>query len=233
MANGSDIVNEIKTILVVGLGRFGLSVCERLVELKQRVVAVDMDREAVEAVADMVELAAQLDVTDEDALEKTGAREVDAAVVAIGGNTEAAIMVTAILKGFNIPRIVARADSNLTAKILARLGADRVIFPSKEMGEMVAEKVVHPNLFRFSRLPGENFFIGEISPHPEMVGKSLHQLDFRKTYNATVMLTERNGHWTIPRPDIPIEADDRFVISGYASDIENLISHIERGKNGE
>ena len=142
-------------------------------------------------------------------------------------------MVTAILKGFGIPRIIARADSTLVAKILGRLGANRVIFLAKEMGEMVAEKVVYPHLFRFSRLPGDNFFVGEISPHPEMVGKTLHQLDFRKTYNATVMLLEHKGHWMLPRPDMPIEADDRFMISGHANEIEDLISHIERGKKGE
>lgn len=226
-------MNEVKTILVVGLGRFGLSLCERLVELEQRVVAVDMDKDAIETIADKVELAAQLDVTDEDALRKIGAHEVDVAVVAIGGNTEAAIMATAILKGFEIPRIIARADSTLMAKILGRLGANRVIFLAKEMGEMVAEKVVYPHLFRFSRLPGENFFVGEISPHPEMVGKTLHQLDFRKTYNATVMLIEHKGHWMLPRPDMPIAEDDRFMISGHANEIEDLISHIERGKKGE
>ena len=76
-------MEDIKTILVAGLGRFGLSLCERLVELEQRVVAIDMDKDAVEAIADKVELAAQLDVTDEDALRKIGAHEVDVAVVAI------------------------------------------------------------------------------------------------------------------------------------------------------
>lgn len=227
-------MNKVNTILIVGLGRFGLSLCERLVELGQRVVAVDVDKDAVEEIADKVELAAVLDVTDEAALEKVGAREVDTAVVAIGGNTEAAIMATAILKSFAIPKILARADSKLMAKILARLGANKVIFLAKEMGEMVAEKVVHPSLFHFSRLPGENFFVGEIAPHPEMVGKSLQQLDFRKTYNATVMLVERDGRWTIPRPEEPIEAGDRFMISGKADEIENLIAHIEggNGNNG-
>ena len=226
-------MSEIKTILVVGLGRFGLSLCERLVELEQRVVAVDIKMEAVEDIADKVELAAQLDVTDEAALEKIGAHEVDVAVVAVGGNNEAAIMATAILKGFKIPHIVARADSMLMAKILARLGANKVVFPAKEMGEMIAEKIVHPSLSRFSRLAGEQLFVGEITPHAEMVGKSLHQLDFRKTYNATVMLVEHKGHWTIPRPDVAIEADDRFMISGKADEIESLIAYIEGGNTSE
>lgn len=226
-------MNRIKTVLVVGLGRFGASLCDRLVELGQRVVAADRDKDAVAAVSDRVELAAQLDVTDEDALLKIGANEVDAAIIAIGGNTEAAIMATAILKDFKIPHIVARADSTLMAKMLARLGADEVVFPAKEMGELVADKVVHPGLFHFSRVPGEPFFVGEISPHPEMVGKSLHELEFRKTYNATVLLLQRRGHWTIPRVDMPIEADDRFMVSGSADEIQHLTDYIEGGRRSE
>lgn len=222
-----------KTILVVGLGRFGLSLCERLVELGQRVVAADIDKVAVESVADKVELAAMIDVTDEDALEKIGAREVDTAVIAIGGNVEASVMAVAILKGFGIPHIVARADSHMTAKILARLGANKVVFPSKEMGEMVAEKVVHPSLFRFSRLHGEQFFVGEIHPHPEMLGKSLHQMDFRKQYQVTVLLIEREGHWRLPRPEELIQTGDRFMVCGSADQIESLITHIERGKESD
>ena len=220
-----------KTVLVLGLGRFGQSLCERLLELGQRVVAVDMNKDVVEAIADRVELAAQLDVTDESALEKIGAREVDIAIVAIGGTSEASIMATALLHGFKIPTIVARADSVLMAKILAQLGANRVVFPAKEMGQIIADKVVHPSLFRFSRLPGEDMFVGEVEIHPDMAGRTLHQMEFRKTYNATVLMVERGGRWIIPRPDDPIQPQDRFMISGTAEDIEKLMETIKQGRN--
>ncbi len=220
-----------KTVLVLGLGRFGLSLCEKLMELNQRVIAADINKDAVESIANGVELAAQLDVTDEKALEKIGAREVDAAVVAIGSNSEASIMATALLKGFRIPTIVARADSPLMAKILAQLGANRVVFPSVEMGRIIAERVIYPSLFQFSKLHGEDMFVGEIDIHPDMVGKSLQEMDFRKTYNATVLMIERNNRWIIPRPDDALEFDDRFMISGKAADIEKLMAYIKEGRS--
>ncbi|MDO4785492.1 MAG: TrkA family potassium uptake protein [Fretibacterium sp.] len=219
-----------KTVLVLGLGRFGQSVCDRLTELGHHVVAVDMDREVVEAVSSRVELAAQLDVTDEDALEKIGAREADVAVVAIGGNSEASIMATALLNGFHIPQIVARADSPLMAKILARVGANRVVFPAREMGQIVAEQAVHPNLYRFTRLQGENLYVGDIGLHPEMVGRTLNGMKFEKAHNASVLMVEHRGAWALPDPNEPLAAEDRLMIAGAAEEVDRLIVHVREGQ---
>lgn len=219
-----------KTIMVLGLGRFGQSVCERLVELGQHVIAVDIDKKALESVVSKVDLAAQLDVTDEDALDKIGAREVDIAVVAIGNNSEASIMVTALLHGFQVPYIVARADSVLMAKILAQVGARRVVFPAREMGQIVADRVVYANLHRFSHLQGEDLFVGEIGVSPEMVGKTLHEMDFRKTYHASVLMVEQKGRWILPRPNEPLEENSRLMIVGSPDDVDKLLDHVKEGQ---
>ena len=122
-------MNSKQTILVAGLGRFGISVCEKLAELGQHVIAVDIDKDCVEEVADIVEYCAQLDATEEDLLLKVGAKEADVAIVAIGNNIEASILATAILKGLNIPRVIARAQTAIHARVLSRVGAHKVIFP--------------------------------------------------------------------------------------------------------
>ncbi len=81
--------------------------------------------------------------------------------------------------------------------------------------------------------PGEEMFVGELDLHPDMVGKTLHQMEFRKTHNATVLMIERKGRWVIPRPDDALEHDDRFLIMGQAEDIEKLISYVKQGRNSD
>jgi Trk K+ transport system NAD-binding subunit len=167
-----------KMVLVVGLGRFGLSLCEKLAAMGQYVVGVDADPAKVEAVADIIALAAQLDATDEDALIKVGAKEADIAVVTIGENIEASILATTIIKGFNIPLVVARAQTALHARVLSRVGAHRVIFPERDMGQKVAEQFVHPWLSSFSQLPGVDISLRLFrQEHPKVGVKcQIHQL---------------------------------------------------------
>ena len=162
-----------QTILVVGLGRFGVSVCEKLAELGQHVIAVDIDKQRVEEVADVVEYCAQLDATDEDLLVKVGAREADIAVVAIGNNIEASILASAILKGLNIPKVIARAQTSIHGRVLSRVGAHKVVFPERDAGKNIAETLVNPWLSAFSAVPGGGVLVGEIEASAGMVGKSL------------------------------------------------------------
>lgn len=222
-----------KMVLVVGLGRFGLSLCEKLAAMGQYVVGVDADPAKVEAVADIIALAAQLDATDEDALIKVGAKEADIAVVTIGENIEASILATTIIKGFNIPLVVARAQTALHARVLSRVGAHRVIFPERDMGQKVAEQFVHPWLSSFSQLPGGDYLVGEVTPLHEMLGKSLAVLDFRKKYNAMVLLFDRKGSRFLPSADTVINKDDLLLIAGKKNDLDKLLLAIEEERERE
>lgn len=133
-----------KTILVVGLGKFGHAACKRLTELGQHVMAVDMDKDLVEEVASEVEFAAQLDATDMDALEKIGARAADVAIVAIGGSFGSEVLIVVMLKMLKVPHIVARAENPLHARVLKQVGADYIVLPEREIGIQIAERIVHP-----------------------------------------------------------------------------------------
>jgi len=216
-----------KMVFVVGLGRLGVSLCEQLVSMGQYVVAVDRNPLRVEEMADSVDLCAQVDATDEDALVKAGAKEADIAVVTIGQNIEASILATTILKGLEIPYLVSRAQSSLHARVLARVGANKVIFPERDMGQKVAEQFIHPWLSRFSRLPGADFLIGEIAPSSEMIGKTLSELRFRSKYDAMVLLFKRDGAYFLPGADSIIKEEDRLLIAGQKDSLSTWVTELE------
>lgn len=223
-------MNGVKSVIVIGLGRFGSALCERLKAHKMTVVAVDRDKEKVEAMADVTDLAAQLDSTDKEALTKIGAKEMDVAVVAIGEDVESSILTTAILKEFDIPQIISRAQNPLHARILARVGAHKVIFPERDMGWHVADLVVNPWLQGFSQLPRSDILIGEIKPTEEMIGKSLADLQFSDRYGAVVVLTERGGERFLPKANYIVEREDRLTIAGSRDDIKKLMERYEKKK---
>lgn len=212
-----------KVILVVGLGRFGQALCRALVEQDNQVVGVDRARQPVEEMAEVVDLAVQADATDMDALAKVGAKEADIAVVAIGGNIEASILATTILRDLGVLHVIARAENAVHARVLARVGANRVVFPEKDMGERLALLLVHPWMSHFAQLPGSLVHVGEIRPLPEMEGKTLAELDFRTRYNAVVLNVNREGQRFIPRADTVIEQGDRILVAGLREDLEKWV----------
>lgn len=212
-----------KVILVVGLGRFGQALCRALVEQDNQVVGVDRARQPVEEMAEVVDLAVQADATDMDALAKVGAKEADIAVVAIGGNIEASILATTILRDLGVLHVIARAENAVHARVLARVGANRVVFPEKDMGERLALLLVHPWMSHFAQLPGSLVHVGEIRPLPEMEGKTLAELDFRTRYNAVVLNVNRDGQRFIPRADTLIEQGDRILVAGLREDLEKWV----------
>jgi trk system potassium uptake protein TrkA len=223
-------LNGVKSIIVIGLGRFGSALCERLKAHKMTVIVVDRDKEKVEAMADVADLAAQLDSTDKEALTKIGTKEMDVAVVAIGEDVESSILTTAILKEFDIPQIISRAQNPLHARILARVGAHKVIFPERDMGWHVADLIANPWLQGFSQLPRSDILIGEIKPTEEMIGKSLAGLQFSDRYGAVVVLAERGGEKFLPKANYTIEREDRLTIAGSRDDIKKLMERYEKEK---
>lgn len=211
---------EKKVILVVGLGRFGKALCKTLAEHQDQVIGVDHLRQPVEEMADVIDLSAQADATDVEALSKIGAKEADVAVVSIGGNVEASILATTILKDLGVPHVISRAQNAIHARVLARVGANRVVFPEKDMGERLGLLLVHPWMSQFVQLPGSRFYVGEIHPLPEMEGKSLAELEFRTRYNAFVLNVSRAKERFIPCADTKIEKDDMLLVAGHREDLE-------------
>ena len=145
-----------QSFVVLGLGRFGSSVARSLCELGHEVLAVDRDEKLVENIAPDVTQAVQANAVDEDALAELGVQNFDAAIVAIGTDIRASILATVLLKEAGVPKVLAKAVDDLHARVLYKVGADRVIFPERDMGQRVARSLVAPNILDLMALSDDD-----------------------------------------------------------------------------
>jgi trk system potassium uptake protein TrkA len=179
-----------------------------------------MDR--VEAVKDQVARAARADCTSEAAMRAIGADEAESAVVALGEQDfEAAVLGTAVLKALGIETIVARASGAPRGKILMLAGASRVVCPEAEMGEQVADLLLHPSLTSAARLPS-GFGLAELRASGAIAGKSLADLQLRKSNRLTVVAVVRAGEALEPTPELVFRDGDHVLVAGRTERLEAL-----------
>lgn len=203
-----------KQFAVIGMGRFGSSVAEYLARLGYEVLAVDQNEARIQEISDRVTHAVQADSTDEDSLRSLGIRNFDVVVVAIGQDVQASIMTTLILKEMNVPTIIVKATSELQGKVLAKIGADKVIFPERDMGRRVAHHLISPHILDYIELSEEHSIV-EVRAGPGLAGKSLRELDIRARYSCNVMGIRRGEKLNIaPDADEKLQERDILVIIG-------------------
>lgn len=213
---------EKKIFLIVGLGRFGTALAEKLSSLGQNVIGVDISADPVGAISDKISVAAQLDASDESSLRKVGAVHADVAVVTIGKAVEHSILCTSLLVDMGIPLVVARAANSLHAKVLRRVGAHKVISPEWDTGYRMAEQLVYPWYSAFTRVEGSDLVLGKVRPLPEMTGRTLAELKFSQKYGVIVILMEYGGTQHTPLPSRPLCKDDSLWLLGHISDMDRL-----------
>ena len=171
---------------VIGAGRLGSSVSKTLSEQGCDVILVDMNAERVAEMDEIVSNAVQLDATDEKALKVAGLEEVDAAVVSVGKSMEASILITMHLKNLGVKWVVTKAINEDHGKILTRIGADRIVFPEREMGMKIANSLLHPSIFDYIEVaPGYN--IVEAKPPADIINKSLEEAKIRSKYGVDII----------------------------------------------
>lgn len=179
-----------KQFAVIGLGRFGSSVAKTLSEKGYEVLAIDSNEQEVQDISELVAHAVTIDATDEKALKAVGIEHVDCAIVGIGADIEASILVTVTLKEIGIKEIVARAMTEIHGKVLEKIGATKVIFAERDMGIRLANTLVSPEIIEHIDLSPE-YSIFELSPPKDFIGKSLKELDIRAKYNLNVIAMKR------------------------------------------
>lgn len=203
-----------KTYLIVGLGRFGSALCDRLLANGANVIAVDREMEKVEAFSDRVQYIACLDAANESALEKVGAKDADIAIVCLGRDKQATVMVSAILLDLELPRVIACASDALHARILSKIGVHHVISPQEAMGRRTADLLVTPWLNFFSEF-NDNIHMAGRFPAPEAVlGKPLRELDLQKRYGMTIIAVVRGGKCLLPSAELVMEEGDDMLVFG-------------------
>lgn len=210
--------------LVVGLGRLGIAMVNTLDSLGHEVLAVDTKEDLIQDLADdlpNVHLVAA-DATDEDVLRGLNVEHFDAAAVVIGENhVEAGILATANLKELGVPLIVARATTRLHAKVLERVGADRVIQPEREMGEQVARVLASPAVLDYVDL-GEDEALIEAHVPEQWAGKSLSELALSRNFGLTVVAHKpQGGAGTLPTGDTVLNEGDLIVVGGTKKTLDD------------
>ncbi|MBA1335789.1 MAG: KtrAB potassium uptake system, peripheral membrane component KtrA [Firmicutes bacterium] len=213
---------DLKQFVILGLGRFGSSLARTLYSLGHDVLAVDENEDIIQDISDSVTHAVQADATDENSLRALGLRNFDVAVVAIGSSIQASILVTLIVKELGVKYVVAKAQSELHAKVLYKIGADRVVFPERDMGVRLAHNLVSSNVLDFIEL-APDYSIVEIASLPEWEGKTLKELDMRVKYGINIMAIKRDEEINIsPRADEVIQDNDILVVIGSNEDLTRL-----------
>ncbi|MGI5102037.1 potassium channel family protein [Treponema vincentii] len=175
---------------VIGLGEFGIRICEMLAEGGGSVVAFDHDAQAVDRVKKIVPAAMVIDTTDENALRKAPLDDIDVAIVAIGDNKEASILTTTLLKEREIPYIVARAVSPLHAIVLKRVGANRVLKIEEESASRIASELINPEALNSLSIT-EGYVICEVKVPKFFIGKTLSQIALKEKFNLTLVTIVR------------------------------------------
>jgi trk system potassium uptake protein TrkA len=185
---------------VIGLGRFGRKLATLLAEAGAEVIAVDRQKESVDAIRDTVALAVALDSTDREALRVQGIHQVDVAVVGIGSNFEANLLTTTILKELGAPRVISRATTDRRARILSRIGADSVANPELESAERWRSRLLAPRIMERIELE-EGYSMTRLAAPESFFGKSLVELDVRRSFESpwppsTAPRTPARRAWT-------------------------------------
>lgn len=210
-----------KTVLLIGLGRFGRHIAIKLNELNHQVMAVDKDENKVNAVLPYVTNAQIGDSTSEEFLASIGVRNFDLCIVAIGDNFQSSLETASLLKELGAKKVIARAERDVQAKFLLRNGADDVVYPEKQMAVWTAIRYSSDHILDYIAL-GDDHAIFEIEVPRNWVGKTIGQLDVRKRYHVNIMAIKQQGKFsmTVITPDTALPADSSILILGTQRDIQ-------------
>lgn len=200
-----------KSILLIGLGRFGRHIAIKLDELNHQVMAVDNNESRVEAVLPYVRNAQIGDATNEDFIRSLGVHNFDVCIVAIGDNFQSSLETTSLLKELGAKMVVSRAARDVHAKFLLRNGADEVVYPEKQLASWTAIRYSADHIFDYVELDEEHG-IFEISIPDAWIGKTVGELDIRKKYNVNIMALRCNGVLDMNIASETLLGDDKTML---------------------
>ena len=211
-----------KQFVVLGLGCFGASVAVTLQQLGCDVVAVDQDMERIEDVADRVTYAMQADIGDPELFDVLGKESFDGIVIASSENLEGSIMATLAAKEAGIPYVLCKAHNKRYAEVLRKVGADAVVFPEKEMGKRIAKNLVSANLADWIAL-SPDYSVVEAAIPEKWIGRTLKELDVRKTYEVNVVGIKEGERVEItPDPDMPLKPKMILMLVGSNEALQRI-----------
>lgn len=211
-----------KQFAVIGLGRFGASLARTLAEAGHDVLGVDLQEERIRPLANVLTHVVQADATDEEVLRSLGIRNFDCCVVTLSSNLQSSVLVTLMVKELGVPLVVAKARDEQHGKVLQKIGADRIVYPERDMGFRLAHNLMAGNILDHIELSPDNS-IAEVAAGDRMVGRNLRQLDLRAKYGLNVLAIKHNNIISVtPRADDVIQEGDILIVIGPNEGIRRL-----------
>jgi len=213
-----------KRFAVIGTGSFGYHVAKALYENKNEVIAIDRNKDRVQAIEPFCTSAMVQDVTDMEGLKGLGLEEMDAVIVSTGANIKPSILICFHLSRLGIKRIIAKAEDDDHGEILMQLGATEIIRPGVDMAHRLAMRLTSPNIVEFLPL-GEDYNIAHVEPPPSFIGKSLKDLDLRKRYEVNIIAVKESDperFVIVPNADFTVEENDILIILGKETDLTKI-----------
>lgn len=207
-----------KQFVIIGIGRFGSSLARTLTNMGYDVLAIDSNLERVQNFTSEVTHVVEADATDPETLKALGIRNFDVAVVAIGDNIQASILVTVLLKDLGIKKVVTKAINDLHGRVLEKVGADKVVYPERDMGIRIAHQLISTNVLDQIELSSD-FSIQEVLAPSMAINKTLKDLDLRPRFGVSVMAIKRGGEILV-NPGAEDQVRERDVLVVLGSNVE-------------
>ncbi|MGN0641842.1 MAG: potassium channel family protein [Huintestinicola sp.] len=216
-----------RSVLIIGMGRFGKHLTSKFAELGADVMAVDNREENIREVMHCACNVKIADCTNEEALRSLGVGNFDICFVCIGSNFQASLEITSLLKEMGAKKVISKASTVIHAKFLARNGADEVVYPERDRAEKLAVQYSVSNIFDFIEL-SEDTGIYETPVIPSWTGHSIIELNIRSKYKLNILAIKKEDElFPLPAADYVFERDDHMVILGRQKDVEKLLKLIK------
>lgn len=211
-----------KTYAVFGLGRYGIAVARELVNNGMEVIAVDAEEAIVNAAAAELPICKCADVTDPEVIKQLGISNVDVVIIAMANNLEASVMAVTLCKEIGVETVIAKCANEMHQKILARVGADKVVFPENESGIRLAKNLLSSGFVDMVSL-AKNVSMIEMGVKPEWVGKNLIELDLRKKYSVNVVALRSGEMVTVDiDPREPLAKSNQLIVIANTAKLAKL-----------
>ncbi len=208
-----------KSVLVIGTGRFGRHLAKKMQELGNEVMIADENRAAIEELASSFPDSRIGDCTNEGVLRSLGVETFDLCFVAVGEDLQSSLVITYLLKKLGARHIVAKAKQDIQADLLRKIGADEVVYPERDIAEKIAVRYNANNIFDYIQL-NENYAIYEIPIVPEWTGRTIAEVEVRQRYRVNIIAVKKGMTLNpAPGPDTLFAANDHVIVIGKSTDV--------------
>ena len=216
-----------KTILIIGIGRFGSHLAERFTKLGNEVMIVDENEDNLKKLLPYVTSAQIGDCTDVDVLKSLGIRNFDICFVCMGDDFQSSLEITSMLKELGAKMVISKANDDVHAKFLLRNGADSVVYPERDMALRLATRYTANNVVDYVGL-SDDVSIYEIPVLEQWAGKTIREVDFRKMYKINLLSIKKGGEMSLVMdPEHVLSADEHLLVIGYQADLQKFLKKID------